>query len=68
MTLSDQIIAAAKEPFIGYNEKDWNKVTTSVTAGYVYDEVATGRQADGVTAVLDIWKAWGTGFPDLKAT
>ncbi len=66
--MSDQIIDAAKEPIIGFNEKDWSKVAASVTPGYVYDEVATHRKAEGIAAVLDIWKAWGAGFPDSKAT
>ena len=66
--MSDQLIDAAKQPIIGYNDKDWDKVAASVTPDYVYDEVATHRTAEGIASVLDIWKGWGTAFPDSKAT
>ena len=67
-TLSDQLIDAAKQPIIGYNEKDWDKVAASTTPGYVYEEVATHRKAEGIGSVLEIWKEWGAAFPDSKAT
>ena len=67
-TLSDQLIDAAKQPIIGCNEKDWDKVAASTTPGYVYEEVATHRKAEGIGSVLEIWKEWRASFPDSKAT
>lgn len=68
VTLSDQLIDAAKQPIIGYNDKDCDKVAASTTPGYVYEEVATHRKAQGIGSVLEIWKEWGAAFPDSKAT
>lgn len=62
------LIAAAKAPTEAYNEKDWDAVRNSVTPGFVYDEVATGRKAEGIEEVLELWRGWGRAFPDSRAT
>jgi len=62
------LIDAAKAPFLAYNDKKWDKVKASVTPGFVYDEVATGRKTEGVDAALTLWQDWAKAFPDSKAT
>ena len=66
--MSDELINAAKQPFIAYGEKNWNKVTAAVTPDFTYDEVASGRCPSGIDQVLEVWKGWATAFPDSKAT
>lgn len=66
--MSQQIIDAAKAPVLGYNAKDWNAVRAAVAPGFVYDEVATQRRAEGADAVLNLWKGWATALPDSSAT
>ena len=43
-----QHINVAKAQVVAYNEKDWDKVRASVTADFVYDEVATHRKTEGL--------------------
>jgi steroid delta-isomerase-like uncharacterized protein len=62
------LIDAAKAPILAYNEKNWDKMRSSVTPDFVYDEVATGRKAQGADAVLPLWQGWAQAFPDSKAT
>ena len=62
------LIDAAKSPIVAYNEKKWDKVKASVTAGFVYDEIATGRKVEGADAAIVLWKGWAEAFPDSKAT
>ena len=65
IVMSDQqLIDTAKAPFIGYNEKDWDKVRASTTTDLVYDEVATHRKVEGIDQVLEVWQGWATAFPD----
>ncbi len=66
--MSEALIEAAKQSIISYNEKDWAKAEAVHTDDFVYEEVATHRRAEGISEVLEIWKGWGTGFPDSKAT
>lgn len=63
-----EMIAAAKAPIEGYNEKDWNAVRESVTQSFVYEEVGTDRRAEGIDEVLEVWRAWAKAFPDARAT
>ena len=63
-----QLIAAAKAPILAYNEKNWGAVAASVTADFVYDEVATQRRVQGAEQVIAAWQGWATALPDSKAT
>jgi steroid delta-isomerase-like uncharacterized protein len=62
------LIEAAKASILAYNDKDWDRVRSVATPDVVYDEVATGRQADGIDQVLPLWQGWARAFPDSKAT
>lgn len=62
------LIDAAKASVLAYNEKNWDKVRSSVTPDFVYDEVATGRKTQGADGLIPIWQGWAQAFPDSKAT
>lgn len=66
--MSEQLIKAAKAPFIVYNEKNWSALKDVVTPGFKYDEVASHRKLEGVEQVIEAWKGWATAFPDSKCT
>lgn len=62
------IVDVAKASVLAFNEKNWDKVRATVTAGIVYDEVATRRRVQGIDDVLAAWRGWATAIPDSKAT
>jgi steroid delta-isomerase-like uncharacterized protein len=63
-----QLIDAAKAMLLAYNEKNWAAVRASIAANFVYDEVATRRQAQGADQVIALWEGWAKAFPDSRAT
>ena len=63
-----QLINAAKASTVGFNEKDWDKVRASVTADFVYDEVATHRKVEGINQVIEVWQGWAKALPDSRAS
>lgn len=63
-----QLIDAAKAPFLAYGEKNWEAVRASITADFVYEEVATDRRVQGVDQTIPLWQGWATAFPDSRAT
>jgi steroid delta-isomerase-like uncharacterized protein len=68
-TLSpQQLTDAAKAVIIAYNEKNWTAARASITADFVYDEVATGRKTKGIDEVVTLWQGWAAAFPDSKGT
>ncbi len=58
----------AKASVYAFNEKNWDKVRKTITQGVVYDEVATGRKAEGTEEVVSMWRNWATALPDSNAT
>ena len=62
------LIDAAKAPALAYNDKNWDKVRSSITPDFTYDEVATGRKTQGPDQLISLWQGWAQAFPDSKAT
>ncbi|HEU5171833.1 MAG TPA: ester cyclase [Gemmatimonadales bacterium] len=62
-----QLADAARAPIIAYNDKNWDAVRSSVTADFVYDEVASHRKVEGVEQAITLWQGWAAAFPDSKA-
>lgn len=60
------LVGAAKALIEAYNDKNWERAKSSITADFVYDEVATGRKVTGKDATIEAWKGWGEAFPDSK--
>ncbi len=63
-----QLIAAAKAPFMAYNDKNWDAVRASITPNYVYDEVGTDRKVQGADNLMPLWKEWAEAMPDSKCS
>jgi len=68
MIPQQQLINAAKAPLLAFNDKKWDAVRASITADFVYDEVATGRRVQGIDQTISLWQGWAAAFPDSKAT
>jgi len=47
-----ELIEAAKASIEAFSEKDWNAVREAVAPDIIYDEVVTGRKAEGIEEVL----------------
>ncbi|MGE5358738.1 MAG: ester cyclase [Bacteroidales bacterium] len=62
------IVDVAKAQLFGYNEKNWDKLRSTVTPGFVYNELATGRKAQGFDEALRLFKGWAAAMPDSKGT
>lgn len=67
MLSPQQLIDAAKAPFLAYGRKDWKALEASITPDYAYDEVATNRKVKGLDEVLAVFRGWATAFPDSTA-
>jgi steroid delta-isomerase-like uncharacterized protein len=61
-------IDVAKAGILAYNKKDWDAVRNNMAAGFVLDEVGTGRKVRGVNGVVGLYQGWAKAFPDSKAT
>ena len=60
------LVGAAKALIEAYNDKNWDRAKSSITADFVYDEVATGRKVTGRDVTVEAWKGWAEAFPDSK--
>jgi steroid delta-isomerase-like uncharacterized protein len=63
-----QLIAAAKAPILAFNDKNWQALKALLTPDFAYDEVATGRKAQGIDPALALMQGWAAAFPDSRAT
>ncbi len=68
-TLSPQALTKiAQGLIVAYNDRDWNRVKSSITPDFTYDEVATARKVTGADQTIELWKGWAQAFPDSKGT
>jgi steroid delta-isomerase-like uncharacterized protein len=63
-----QLVDAAMAPILAFNDKDWDAVRSAMPSGVIYDEVGTGRRAEGADQVISMWQSWAEAFPDARAT
>jgi steroid delta-isomerase-like uncharacterized protein len=68
ITPPQQLIDAAKALIQAYNDKNWNAVRASITPNFAYDEVGTGRKAQGADQVIALWQGWAKAMPDSRGT
>jgi steroid delta-isomerase-like uncharacterized protein len=61
-------IEAARVQLEGYNEKSWDKVRSTATSDFEYDELGTGRKLHGIEQALEAYRGWANAFPDSKGT
>ena len=51
-----------------FNSTDWDRVETALTPDSVYDEVGTGRRAEGREEIIELMKGWKHTMPDAVGT
>jgi steroid delta-isomerase-like uncharacterized protein len=51
-----------------YAAADWPAFKADLASDVVYEEIATGRRANGADAYVDVIKLWKAAFPDSKGT
>ena len=51
-----------------YNRADWDRFEALLGPQSVYEEVGTGRRAEGDLEIIDLFKGWRQGMPDAKGT
>lgn len=67
--LSPKALAeAASALILAYNEKNWTRAKDTITSGFIYDEVATGRRVEGADQTIEAWKGWAQAFPDSQGS
>lgn len=59
---------AARAYVEAFNRADWDQVETALTPDAVYDEVGTGRRAEGREQIVDLFKGWKHTMPDAVGT
>jgi len=62
------LVDLAKAPILAFNDKDWEAVRAAISPDLVYEEVGTGRRAEGADQVIAMWQGWAQAFPDARAT
>ena len=62
------LIDAAHAYIEAFNGADWDRFEAALTADSVYDEVGTGRRAEGHEAILELFKGWKHTMPDAMGT
>jgi steroid delta-isomerase-like uncharacterized protein len=67
-TSLQSLIETATAPILAYNDKNWDKLRTTVAPTFTYDEVPTQRKVQGAADAIAVWQGWAQAFPDSKAT
>jgi steroid delta-isomerase-like uncharacterized protein len=59
---------AARGFIQAYNASDWNGLQAMLAPDCRYDEVGSGRQAQGGHEIADLFKGWKRAMPDSEGT
>jgi steroid delta-isomerase-like uncharacterized protein len=59
---------AARAYVEAFSSADWAKFETALTPDSVYDEVGTGRRAEGREEIVELFKGWKQSMPDAVGT
>src|ERR1700730_9792874 len=51
-----------------FNGADWTRLEALLTPDSLYDEVGTGRRAQGGNEIVDLFKGWKRAMPDSQGT
>ena len=51
-----------------FNKSDWDRVEAALAPDSVYDEVGTGRRAEGRAKILELLHSWKETMPDVTGT
>jgi len=67
--MSQESFTNAARGFIeAYNAADWDRLEAAITPDCVYDELASGRRAEGAHQVIELFNGWKRAMPDSKGT
>ena len=59
---------AARAYVEAFNTADWERLEAILTPDSVYDEVGTGRRAEGRAQILELFQGWKQTMPDAVGT
>lgn len=62
------LVDAARAYIEAFNSADWERLEAAVTPDSVYDEVGTGRRAEGREEILELFQGWKQTMPDATGT
>ena len=67
--MPDQPLTDAARAYVeAFNRADWDRFNAILTPDSVYDEVGTGRRAEGREAILELFHGWKHTMPDAVGT
>ena len=67
--MSEESLIDAARAYIGaFNSADWGRLETALTPDSVYDEIGSGRRAEGREQVLELFQGWKHTMPDAVGT
>lgn len=56
----------ARRSVEAFDRGDWDDVRALAGAGYVYEEIGTGRRYEGIEATITALQEWKSAFPDAS--
>jgi steroid delta-isomerase-like uncharacterized protein len=65
---AEQNVKIAREQVDAFNNGDWEQLQAGLAADASYEELATQRKVEGPEAIVELFKAWKTAFPDAAGT
>jgi steroid delta-isomerase-like uncharacterized protein len=66
--MSEASVAAGRGFIQAFNGADWNRLEALLAPDSLYDEVGTGRRAQGGHEIVDLFKGWKRAMPDAQGT
>src|SRR5437764_13371316 len=66
--MSEASLQTARGLIQAFNQADWGQLEALLTPDSVYDEVGTGRRAEGGAEIVDLYKGWKRAMPDAEGT
>ncbi len=67
MTEQD-LIKTARSVLEAFNDNDWDRFGSLMTANSLYNEVGTQRRLHGVAEISQGLQSWKEAMPDVKGT
>ena len=67
MASQDQI-QAASEFISAYNDQDLERLGNRLATDCLYEEIGTGRRAEGREQILELFRGWKQAMPDSRGT
>lgn len=65
-TTTKSLIQLCRECIEAYNRADWERMAELMAPDCIYEELGTGRRAEGIDQIVRLFKGWKTAFPDSQ--